>query len=212
MDEPLSDRDLIRAARKGDDEALATLFERYRPRLFQMVRIRLHPRLQGRIDPSDVLQEAYLDIVEQFPNYVQKRSSMSPFIWLRLVTGQRLARIHRMHLGAEMRDAGREISIHRGAFPRATSISIAAQLLGRLTSVSQAVVRAEMRAKLQEAVNAMDEIDREIIALRHFEELTNREVAELLNLSKSATSNRYIRALARLQQILQDIPGFMDEE
>jgi len=201
--------ELLRQAADGDQAALAALFDRYRSRLRQMVRLRLDRRLRGRVDPSDVLQEAYLDVAQQLSGYFQQED-MSFFLWLRLVTGQRMMRMHRQHLGAAMRDAGREVSLYKGALPQATSVSLAAQLLGRLTSVTQAAVRAEMQVKLQEAVNSMDPMDREIIALRHFEELSNDEAAEVIGLSKAAASNRYIRALGRLQGILQSIPGFLD--
>jgi RNA polymerase sigma-70 factor (ECF subfamily) len=176
-----------------------------------MVRLRMDRRLQGRVDPSDVLQEAYLDVARQLPSYVQQQEDMSFFLWLRLITGQRMMRVHREHLGAQMRNAGRDVSLHAGALPQATSVSLAAQLLGRFTSASQTAMRAEMQVKLQEAINSMEELDREIIALRHFEELSNKEAAELLGLSKSAASNRYVRALARLQGVLQSMPGFLDQ-
>ncbi len=202
--------ELLRAATAGDREAMAALFGIYRARLRQMVRLRLDRRLLGRVDPSDVLQEAFLDATQQLDSYAEKQEDMSFFLWLRLVTGQRLMRLHRQHLGAEMRDVGREVSLHRGALPQATSVSLAAQLLGQFTSVSRAVMRAEMQVKLQEAINTMDSMDREIIALRNFEELTNRETAKILGISKSAASNRYIRALARLQSVLESIPGFID--
>ena len=203
--------DLLRRAASGDREALAALFDHYRRRLRQMVRLRLDRRLQGRVDPSDVLQEAYLDVAQQLPSYLQKQERMSFFLWLRLVTGQRMMRLHRQHLGAEMRSVGREVSLYKGALPQATSVSLAAQLLGRFTSVSQAAMRAEMQVKLQEALNSMDPLDREIIALRHFEELSNKEAAEVLGVSKAAASNRYVRALARLQSVLESIPGFLDQ-
>ncbi len=203
--------DLIERALSGDEQALAAIFGHYRRRLRQMVRLRLDRRLQGRVDPSDVLQEAYLDVVQQLPSYANQQNEMSFFLWLRLVTGQRMMRAHREHLGAQMRNAGRDVSLHRGALPRATSVSLAAQLLGRFTSASQSAMRAEMQVKLQEAINSMEELDREIIALRHFEDLSNKEAAELLGLSKSAASNRYVRALARLQSVLQSMPGFMDQ-
>src|SRR4051812_10191562 len=102
---PPTDDEPIRPAAAGDGGALAELFGRYRKRLKQMVRLRLDRRLQGRVDPSDVLQEAYLDAAEQLPHYL-KKPEMELFLWLRLVTGQRLARVHRQHLGAAMRDAG----------------------------------------------------------------------------------------------------------
>ena len=109
-----------------------------------------------------------------------------------------------------MRDAGREVSIHRGSMPQATSVSLAAQLLGRFTFVSQAVQRAEMQVMLQEAVNSMDEIDREILALRHFEELSNTETAQVLSIKRSAASSRHLPAIKKLKEVLQGTPGFSD--
>ena len=153
--ESLEVEDLLRQAADGDQAALAALFDRYRKRLRQMVRLRLDRRLRGRVDPSDVLQEAYLDMAQQLPGYFEQED-MPFFLWLRLVTGQRMMRMHRQHLGTAMRDAGREVSLYKGALPQATSVSLAAQLLGRFTSVTQAAVRAEMQVKLQEAVNSMD--------------------------------------------------------
>ena len=90
------------------------------------------------------------------------------------------------------------------------SASLAAQLLGRLSTPSQAAVRAEMQLRLQEALNSMDPIDREVLVLRHFEELTNTETAEVLGLQKAAASNRYVRALKRLRSILRSMPGFSE--
>src|SRR5262249_10607509 len=153
--------------------------------------------------PSDVLQEAYLDLTRQFPSYAECRETMPFFLWLRLLTGQRLMRIHRQHLGAAMRDADREVSLYRGAMPQATSESLAAGLLGRFTTASQAAVRAERQLQLQHALNGLDPIDREVIALRHFEGLGNADVAQVLGLSRAAASNRYVRAMTRLQAVLE---------
>jgi RNA polymerase sigma-70 factor, ECF subfamily len=199
--------DLVRRAAGGDEPALAELFGRYRNRLRQMVRLRLDRRLQGRVDPSDVLQEAYIDLAERLPQFAQK-PPMPFFLWLRLVTGERLLRVHRHHLGAAMRDAGREVSLQRGALPQASSVSLAAQLLGRITTASRAVARAELRLRLQETLNAMDPIDREVIALRHFEELSNDEAAAVLGVTKAAASKRYVRAMLKLKAILSVVPGF----
>src|SRR4051812_41607006 len=154
----------------GDETVLPELFGRHRARLRQMVRLRLDRRLQGRVDPSDVLQEAYIDLAEKPPGYIRDRSpDLPPYLWLRLVVGERLQRVHRRHLGAAMRDAGREVSLYRGALPQASSVSLAAQLLGRLTTASQALVRAEVQLQLQEALKRLEPMDREVIALRHFE-------------------------------------------
>jgi RNA polymerase sigma-70 factor (ECF subfamily) len=112
--------DLLRRAGGGDTEALALLFDRYRERLRQMVRLRLDRRLYGRLDPSDVLQEAYLDLARRFPEYAAK-PALPFFLWLRWLTGQRLIDLHRQHLGTKMRDAGQEVSLYRGALPQASS-------------------------------------------------------------------------------------------
>jgi RNA polymerase sigma-70 factor (ECF subfamily) len=209
-DETGETEDLLLRAAGGDSAALATFWERHRKRLRKMVRLRLDHRLQGRVDPSDVLQEAYIDLAERLPEYVKERT-FSPYLWLRLVTGQRLMQMHRRHLGTAMRDAGREVSLYRGALPQASSISLAAQLLGRFTTASQAAIRAERQLQLQAVLNAMDPLDREILALRHFEELSNGEAAEVIGLSKTAANNRYIRALGRLRDLLENMPGFLDK-
>jgi RNA polymerase sigma-70 factor (ECF subfamily) len=202
--------ELLRRLGEGDQQALAELFARYRERLRRMVKLRLDRRLQGRVDPSDVLQEAYLDVSKRAPEYAA-HPTMPFYLWLRFLTGQRLLALHRQHLGAQMRDAGQEVSLYRGALPQASSISLAAQLLGRLTTPSHAAMRAEMQIRLQEALNSMDPMDREVLTLRHFEELSNNETAEVLGIQKSAASNRYIRALKRLRDILSSLPGFLDQ-
>jgi RNA polymerase sigma-70 factor (ECF subfamily) len=109
-----------------------------------------------------------------------------------------------------MRDAEMEVSLYRGALPQASSVSLAAQLLGRITSASHAAIRAETQVRVQEALNSMEPIDREVLALRHFEMLSNAEVAQVLDISKTAASNRYVRALTRLREILSAIPGFAE--
>ncbi len=213
MPETADDKDsvLLGRALAGDESALAALFDGYRERLRRMIRLRLDRRLSGRIDTSDVLQDAYLDIRRRIAEYARDPQAMPFHLWLRLVAGQRLTDVHRYHLGSQMRDAGAEVSLHRGPFPQADSVSLAAQLLGKMTSASQAAIRVEHKLIVQEALNAMDPIDREVLALRHFEHLSNDETAQVLGLSKSAASNRYIRALKRLKEILSSIPGLKEQ-
>jgi RNA polymerase sigma-70 factor, ECF subfamily len=201
---------LLRRALAGDELALAALFDAYRERLRRMIRLRLDRRLTGRVDSSDVLQEAYLDVRKRLAEYGRDHGAMPFHLWLRLIAGQKLTDVHRYHLGTQMRDAGQEVSLHRGPFPQASSVSLAAQLLGRLTSASKAAIRAEHRLIVQEALNGMDSMDREVLTLRHFEHLSNDETAMVLRLSKSAASNRYIRALRRLKEILSSIPGLKE--
>jgi RNA polymerase sigma-70 factor, ECF subfamily len=195
--------------RAGEQHALGELFTANRQRLRRMIQLRLDRRLQGRIDASDVLQDAFIDASRRLKEYAAD-PAIPPFIWLRLLAVQRLQTLHRLQLGAKARDAGREVSLHNGPLPAADSRSLAAQLLGRLTTPSQAVLRAEIQIKIQEALNAMDPIDREILALRHFEELSNQEAAAVLGLHKAAASNRYVRALRRLKELLAPTLNMMD--
>src|SRR5215510_11140423 len=132
-----TDEELLEAARQGDEAALAALVERHRDRLERMVRLRMDRRLQGRVDPPDVVQDAYLTVRGKFPQYVAD-PRLPFYLWLRLEVGQKLVDVHRFHLGAQMRDAGQEVSLHRGPLPQVTSLSLAEQLLGRLTTASQA--------------------------------------------------------------------------
>jgi RNA polymerase sigma-70 factor (ECF subfamily) len=203
------DEDLLRSIERGDGPALGELFVRHRERLRRMICLRLDRRLRGRLDSSDVLQEAYLEVARRAPQYLA-RPALPPFLWLRFLTGQALLVLHRHHLGARMRDAAQEVSLRHRTPPRATSVSLAEMLLGRLTSPTLAARRAELQLRLQDILNAMDPLDREVLALRHFEELSNGEVAQVLGVSKTAASNRYIRALGRLKEILQGLPGFLD--
>jgi RNA polymerase sigma-70 factor, ECF subfamily len=195
---------------QGDPRALAELFSRHRDQLRRMVVLRLDHRLNGRVSPSDVLQEAYIDALRRVGHYFTK-PDMPFFGWLRLIVGQRLVDVHRQHLGARLRDAGQEVSLQQSAVPAASPASLAAQLVGHLTSPSQAALRNEACAQLEEALNRLDPLDREVLTLRHFEELRNNEVAELLGITGAAASKRYVRALARLKDVLASIPGFFDE-
>jgi RNA polymerase sigma-70 factor, ECF subfamily len=135
---------------------------------------------------------------------------MSFFFWLRFLTAQKLVDAQRHHLGTIKRDASQEVSLYRGPMPEASSASLAAQLLGMLTSPSTAAMRAETQIKVQQVLNVLDHTDREVLVLRHFEHLTNGEAAELLGISPAAASKRYITALKRLKTILSGIPGFQD--
>jgi RNA polymerase sigma-70 factor, ECF subfamily len=205
-DELSEHEDLLRRAKAGDQAALAALLSRFRDRLKRMVRLRFDRRLSGRVDPSDVIQEAYLEVHQRFAEWGE-RKELPFFLWLRLVTGQKLTDFHRHHLGTKMRDAAQEVSLYRGALPEASSASLAAHLLGKMTSATQAAIRAEHQLIVQEALNRMDALDREVLVLRHFEHLSNDETAQVLGIKKGTASQRYVRALKRLKDILSSIPG-----
>jgi RNA polymerase sigma-70 factor, ECF subfamily len=197
---------LLQQAARGTGADLGPLLERHRKRLRRMVALRLDPRLQGQIDASDVIQDAFLEVSVRFADYM-RQPTMPFFLWLRFLTGQKLLALRRHHLGAQMRDIDREISLFRGSLPAASSAALAAQLVGCGTGPSEAAIRAERKIRLQEALNSMDPLDREVLALRHFEQLNNTEAAQVLGLQESAASKRYIRALKKLKDILAALTG-----
>jgi RNA polymerase sigma-70 factor (ECF subfamily) len=201
---------LVARLRAGDRQALTDLFQHHRDRLRRMVELRMDARLRGRLDASDVLQDAFIDAATYLDNYLHG-TDLPPFLWLRCVVSQRLSIYHRRHLGTKMRDAGQEVSLYRDPSPQATSAALASMLLGRLTSPSNAAVRAEQVLRVQEALNALDPLDREVIALRQFEELSRAEAAQVLGISEEAAAKRYMRALRRLKGVLGAQPGGREE-
>lgn len=191
----------LEQAAHGDREGFEALLLQHRQRLRRMVALRLDPRLRQRLDPSDVIQEAYLEASVRLESYLQS-PSMPFFLWLRFLTGQKLATLHRYHLGAQLRNAGQEVALERGEFPEASSFAIAAHFLDQDTRPLEAAIRAEMKDRLQQALDRMPPLDREALVLRHFEQLSRAEIATLLNISEAAAGKRYIRALEKLRQIL----------
>ncbi len=196
----------LRQLQQEGSAAVARLFSKYRDRLERMVRFRMDARLTGRVDPDDVLQEAFLDIDRRLPGYLDD-PAVPVFVWMRQLTLQTLIDNHRRHLTAKGRSVKQEAK--KAAAGGVTSVSLAELLVGQLTSPSQAIMKQERRDQLQAALDGMDDLDREVLALRHFEHLTNNEVADVLGLQKAAASNRYMRALSRLKRALD---GVINEE
>ena len=201
----IGNAELEQRLRGGDLEALAVLFSRERDRLWQIIHFRLAEPLRGRLGPDDVLQEAFLAASQRLKHYANSPAT-SPFIWLRMIVNQTLIDLTRQHLGAQKRDAACEVSLDGVPCAQATSASVAIQLVGVFTSPSGAAARADMLSLVQTAIEQMDPLDREVLALRHFEDLSNREVAEVLGIQQDAASIRYIRALRRLKAILAEVP------
>jgi RNA polymerase sigma-70 factor (ECF subfamily) len=198
---PETTQALLKRIEGGERDALEVLFDRYRAKLHCMLRLRIHPRLRGRVDETDVIQEVLLEATQRLEAYLHN-PSMPFFLWIRFLASQRLAAMHRHHLGVQARDARKEVHLDRGRIVGATSAALADGLAARITSPSQAAARTEIRGRLEEILERMEASDREILALRHFEQLTNSEAAQELGLDVSAASKRYVRALARLKQIL----------
>jgi RNA polymerase sigma-70 factor, ECF subfamily len=202
---PADEEALVLRLREGDRGALGDLFSLHRQRIWRMIRFRMDRRLAARIDPDDVLQEAFLAARTRIDNFLAE-PHRSFFVWLRMIALQTLFDQHRHHIGAEMRNAARDVRIDQ-ADSSNTSLCLAAQLAGTLTSPSQAAAGLEMMQQLEQAIASMAALDQEIIAMRHFEDLTNVESAEALGISPTAASNRYVRAIARLKEILTSLGG-----
>ncbi len=189
----------------ADPQALGKLMLKYQDRLLRIVAFRLDRRLNARIDPADVMQDAFVEATQRIDDYRASADQVSFFLWLRFLTLQKVTQLHRHHLGVQARDANRDVPIFNRASPQATSVVLAAQLLGDLTSPSGAAIREENRRRLEDALSRMEGVDREVLALRHFEHLTNGETAKLLGLSDSAACNRYFRAVRRLKSTMDQM-------
>jgi RNA polymerase sigma-70 factor (ECF subfamily) len=199
---------LIERARERDATAIGALLNKYRDRLHRFVSIRMDDRLRGRVDPSDVIQEANLAASRQMPDFFQ-HEELPFYIWLRLIAAQKLVGLHRHHLHVKARNARRDVRFFN-ALPNASSALLAAQLLGRTTGPSEAAIRAEQQRRLKEVLDGMEPTDREIIVLRHFEQLSNSEASRLMGWNESTTSTRHLRALKRLKTIVASMPEFRD--
>ncbi len=197
---------LLKQAHSGDADAVEALFGRYRARLRRMVQLRLSPALRGRVDASDVIQESYLEAVRRLADYL-KNPSMPFFIWLRFLVQQQLIDMHRHHADVQGRDPRREVALYDGRIPEASTEMLASQLLGHFTTPTEALARAEMQMRLQQGLDALEPQEREILALRHFEQLSSSEAARELGISEAAAAKRYLRALKRLKGILINL-GF----
>ena len=194
--------------RERGEVALAEFFQKHNVQLERMVSFRLDRRLYGRVDPADILQEAYVEAAKRIDSYLAD-PQVSMYIWIRGLTWQTLLLTHRKHLDVQKRDARQEQSLAKQASGDNTATSIASRLAGSFTSPSQGAMREEQHDKLQSTLDQMDPTDREVLALRHFEQLSNKEVSELLGISKTAASNRYMRALARMKTIME---GLVEDE
>lgn len=199
---------LLQRVASREAQALEELFARHNERLRKMIRLRLDRRLRDRFTSSAVLQEVFRDACNRIDEYLAN-PQQPIFLWLRLLTGQRIQALHRQHLGAHVLDGGQEFSIYRGALPEVNSVSLAAQLIGN-RAANQSAVRADLLLRLQDALNSMAAFDREILGMCHFEELRDAEVAAILGIDKTKATLHYVKALKRLKEILKSVPGFFD--
>lgn len=201
--EPLSIEEEREVLKKGGEAVLADALLFYHPKLERIVHFRMDPALRSRIDTSDVLQESYLQIARRAQEFIDG-VPVSLFVWIRQRVIQTLIDMQRNHF-SDKRNANRERDIPSMDYGQTSCLSIARFLLDDRTSPSMAAARSEEFEQLQSALQTMNETDREVLAMRHFEQLNNLQVAESLNLSPTAASNRYIRAVAKLGEIMKSL-------
>ena len=187
---------LLKQLLAGDREALNRLLEQHRPYLRRLLELRMAQKLKARVDPSDVVQETQIEVARRIDDYLRRRP-MSFRVWLRKTANEQMMMMYRRHIGAERRSVEREVSL-----PDHSSVVLARQLIKG--GPSQELQRRELAAQVRQAVDSLPEADREILLMRNFEELTNQEAAEVLELDGAAASKRYGRALVRLRNVLVD--------
>lgn len=201
---------LLALAAAGDSAAWGELLSAHQEKLIRMAQFRMDPRLRGRIDAADVVQEAFAEAAAHREDYFNPPRPPL-FVWLRGVVNKKLLELCRHHLGTRMRDAKRDRPLDAPHAADDTSAALCAQLTAGITRPSIAAVYGEIRTRLTEALDEMDATDREVLALRHFEQLSSAETAQVLGIQERAAAKRYLRALERLRQILAQMPGGLTE-
>jgi len=182
------------------DRELGRAFEEYRAKLERMIAFRMDPLFQTRIEPGDVIQESYFEASRRFSEF-QSQSTIPLFVWIRQRVLQTLWDMQRAH-SREKRSVFMESRMPEANDLQTTSLSLARVLMANVPTPSQFAIRVEEEEQLKLSLDAMNETDREILALRHFEHLSNSETADVLGISPTAASNRYVRAASRLSEIL----------
>lgn len=185
-------------------EELASSFTEFQPRLERMIEFRLDPRIRNRIDPGDILQDSFMEAQRRLSDF-NSNLATSLYVWVRQLTIQILIDVHRANF-RQKRNVGQEIRLDRaGGNQNATSLLMANELVGQISTPSKQMSREEDLEKLRIALDTMEKIDQEVLALRHFEQLGNNDVAEILGIGVTAASNRYVRAMSRLAEIVNQL-------
>ena len=197
---PDETRTLLERIGKGDASAFEELFKRHRGRLHKAIAMRMDRRVAARVDASDVLQETYMEAFQRLPKYLEQEG-MPFYLWLHWIAREKVIALHRRHLGAGKRAVQQEVPL----MPVDSSAEFVSGLIGRLPSPSQELARAELAERLRLALGQLDDDDRDLILWRHFEQLSARDMALLLDITEAAANKRYIRAIERLRKILQDL-------
>jgi RNA polymerase sigma-70 factor (ECF subfamily) len=197
-------QDLLAQARQGAAGAVDRLLTAHRDPLRRLIDLRLDPALAARVDASDIVQDVLLEAHRRLEDYL--RNPTMPFrLWLRHIAKDHVIDTHRRHRQAQRRSLDREQPLVPRALADHSSLELAAQLLDHERTPASAAIHRELQRRLDSAVAELDDDDREVILLRHREQLSNQQVAEALGLSEAAAAMRYLRAVRRLRAAL--LPG-----
>jgi RNA polymerase sigma-70 factor, ECF subfamily len=191
---------LIERTRNGDTSAFEELFNRHRGRLHRAIAMRMDRRVTARVDASDILQETYMEAFRRLPRYLEQEG-MPFYFWLYWIAREKVIGLHRRHLGAGKRTVQHEVPL----LPVDSSAQFVSGLIGRLPSPSQELAKTELAEQLRLALGRLDDSDRDLILWRHFEQLSAREMALLLDITEAAANKRYIRAVEKLRKLLIDL-------
>ncbi len=205
---PESDKtgELLAKARDGNESALNELMERHRAALRHLVRMRLDRKIQRRVDVSDVVQDVLIEANRRLIDYLA--NPVMPFhLWMRQIARDRIIDAHRRHRQSARRSVDREQPLAVPGNMQQSSIDLAGQLAGDDKSPSMQVLEKEMARHVESAIGELEETDAEVIIMRHYEQLTNQEIAAALDLTEPAASMRYLRAVRRLRELMQSNPG-----
>jgi RNA polymerase sigma-70 factor (ECF subfamily) len=186
----------------GDQPGIEELLMKHQPRLRRMVAARLDPRLASRVDPSDIVQEAFVEAVKQLPDYLRK-PAIPLYPWLRQLAANRLAAAYQHHLHAQRRSVAREVSLDLGLSSASVAL-LADRLVSSQTTPSRELSRKEIERQVRDALSRLPLIDREVLILRFVEQLSSRETAAILGISAEAVGMRRLRALRRLSDELHE--------
>src|SRR5947209_5269543 len=194
-------QELLEQAKTGDAAAVDALLARHREPVRRMIDLRLDPAIVQRVDASDVVQEVLLEVSRRLQEYLAK--PVMPFhLWLRHIAKDHLIDAHRKHHQAQKRGVSREQPLARPGWAEQSSLDLAGQLIDQELTPATAAIRQELERRLHEALARLQDDDREVILMRHYEQLTNQEVAGALGLTEAAASMRYLRAVRKLRDLM----------
>ena len=197
---------LLTQAKNGDADAVDRLLAKHREPIRRMIDLRLDPAIVQRLDASDVVQEVLIEANRRLQDYL-KAPAMPFHLWLRHIAKDHIIDAHRRHHQAQKRGVDREQPMHRPGWSERSSLDLAGQLIDQDLTPASAAIQEEMQRRLREAIGQLDEDDREVILMRHYEMLANQEVAESLGLTEAAASMRYLRRGAQARDLLAPPPN-----